>query len=69
MRLNLKKAREKKKLTQSEIAKKIGIARTTYTNIERGDKNPSFLVALKIKEILNTESDDIFLSRNVPKGN
>lgn len=69
MRIKLKELREKSNLTQNEIANIVGIARSTYTNIELGDKNPSFNVALKIKDALNTNEDDIFLNTDVPMGN
>ncbi|MCF6464166.1 helix-turn-helix transcriptional regulator [Clostridium sp. Cult1] len=69
MRVNMIKKRKHLGLTQEEVAKKVGIARTTYTNIELGDKNPSLAVALKIKKVLKTEDDDIFLISNVPEGN
>lgn len=66
MRIKLKKVRQRKGLTQNEIAKLVGIKRTTYTNIELGRKNPSFKVASRIKKILDYERDDIFLSTEVP---
>lgn len=67
VRLNLRKRREMLGLTQEEVAKKVGIARNTYTNIELGVKNPSFTVALKIKEAVSYYDDDIFLIFDVPK--
>ncbi|TCO53910.1 MULTISPECIES: helix-turn-helix transcriptional regulator [Thermoanaerobacteraceae] len=69
MRYYLKKARKQAGLTQAEIAKKVGIARTSYTNIELGIKNPSFDVATKIKKVLNVNDDNIFLNIDVPKSN
>lgn len=69
MRINMIKRRKKLGLTQKEVAKRVGIARTTYTNIELGDKNPSLQVALRIKEALETEDDDIFLISSVPDSN
>lgn len=65
----MKKRREELKLTQAEIAALIGIARSTYTNIELGEKNPSFEIMLKVKEVLRVDGDDIFLNGNVPNGN
>lgn len=65
----MKKRREELKLTQAEIAELIGIARSTYTNIERGEKNPSFEIMLKVKEVLKVTEDGIFLNSNVPNGN
>ncbi|WWU56176.1 helix-turn-helix transcriptional regulator [Paraclostridium sordellii] len=34
--------------------------RSYYTKIERGQRTPSLDIALKIKEILNYNDDDIF---------
>jgi putative transcriptional regulator len=68
MRHNLKESREKHGFTQAEMAMKLGIARTTYTNIELGTKDPSFRLAFRIKKLLKAE-DEIFLSINVPDGN
>ena len=69
MRKLLRELRESSNFTQKEFAEQIGIDRSTYTNIELGNKNPSFLVALRIKNILKYSGDDIFLKTNVPKGN
>lgn len=66
MRVNMINRRKELNLTQDEVAKKSGIARTTYTNIELGDKNPSLSVALKLKKVLKVKDDDIFLITNVP---
>jgi transcriptional regulator with XRE-family HTH domain len=46
----LKELRKEKGLTQDEVAKKIDIARTTYSGYERGASEPDF-------EILNKLSD------------
>lgn len=69
MRSNLKRRRKELGLTHAEIAQKVGIARTTYTNIEKGTKNPSLIVAFKIKKVLKSEDDDIFLNSEVPYRN
>ncbi|WP_027339965.1 helix-turn-helix transcriptional regulator [Halonatronum saccharophilum] len=69
MRLKLKKRRLEKGFTQKQLATKVGIHRATYSNIELGNKNPSFSVATKIKKELSTKEDDIFLIHNVPKRN
>ncbi|WP_042274472.1 helix-turn-helix transcriptional regulator [[Clostridium] dakarense] len=65
MRVKLKKLRIKKNLTQEELAKKIGITRAYYTNLEQGRGNPSLLLASKIKEILSYYDDDIFFEKNI----
>lgn len=61
MRTKLKEIRISKNLTQEELASKAGINRSYYTNIELGIKNPSYNVAIKIKEILDFKDDEIFL--------
>lgn len=61
MRKKLKEARLKKGLTHKEMAEAVGILRTSYTNIERGKKNPSIKVVLKIGEVLG-EKENIFLN-------
>lgn len=53
--------RKKRGLTQEQIAKKLKIARTTYTGYENGTFDPSLEIALQIKQILGYENDDIFL--------
>lgn len=67
MRKRLKEQRVKKEYTQKSIALKLGISRTTYTNIENGRKNPSFSIALKIKNLLNYNNDNIFSNQEFLK--
>lgn len=59
-----KKRRIELGYTQSTIANILGIARSSYTNIELGTKNPSLGIAIKIKEALDTKDDSIFLAKN-----
>ncbi len=66
MRLNMRKTRLALGLTHAEVAAKADIARTTYTNIELGGRDPSLAVALRIKKALGVSGDDIFLVCNVP---
>ncbi|WP_338564284.1 helix-turn-helix transcriptional regulator [Paraclostridium sordellii] len=60
IRTNLKEVRKNKNLTQLQVANKLNIERSYYTKIERGQRTPSLDIALKIKEILNYNDDDIF---------
>ncbi|WP_212377193.1 helix-turn-helix transcriptional regulator [Alkaliphilus sp. B6464] len=53
--------------THAELSKKIDIARTSYTNIENGKKNPSLAVAIRIKNILKYKNDNIFNNENISK--
>ena len=61
MRDILKEQRKNRKMTQAEIANKAGISRSEYTNIEIGIREPSFALALKLKEILGYRDDDLFM--------
>ena len=65
MRKALLNARIERNLTQEEVAQKAGISRSAYTNIERGVKNPSFDVAVRIKKAVGCQHDDIFLDSSV----
>jgi transcriptional regulator with XRE-family HTH domain len=51
-----KEAREKKKMTQVEVAKKAGMNTNYYAVIERGEINPSFETLKKIAEALSIKS-------------
>ncbi|MDD3224731.1 MAG: helix-turn-helix domain-containing protein [Clostridium sp.] len=62
MRIRLKRIRLKEGFTHKSIANVLNISRTTYTNIELGNKNPSLNLAMKIKNTLNYEKDDIFVN-------
>lgn len=60
MRLILKNQRKMQSLTQQELADRIGVTRSAYSNIEVGIRNPSLKLSLKLKEVLNYREDDIF---------
>lgn len=47
-------------MTQQEVADKVSICRTHYNRIESGDRNPSHMVAVKIKNVLDCNYEDIF---------
>lgn len=46
----IKEIREKKGLTQAEVAKQADVTETFYAMTERGETNPSYV---KLKRILN----------------
>lgn len=61
---NLKKLREEKGMTQTELAKMLGISRFHLNKIENTSKNSRNLtasLALKAAKILNVSLDEIFL--------
>ena len=56
---NLKYFRKIKKLTQDEIANKLGISRSCYANYEQGIRQPSIDIFRNICIILECTSDEI----------
>lgn len=63
MNTRLKELREKRNLTQAQIAKKIGITQQAYSYIEKEISNPSLETALRISEVLKTPVNKIFYSK------
>ena len=57
---NLKLIREKKKISQSELAALLEVSRQTINGIEKNKSNPSLQLALKIAYYLDTPLEDIF---------
>lgn len=50
--VDLKEARVKKKMTQQELADKVGVVRQTISMIENGTNKPSIDLAKKIGKVL-----------------
>lgn len=56
--------RNKKKLTQREMAKKIGISLTMYSKIEIGERNPSYNFLVKFKKTFeDIDVDKLFFNQ------
>ena len=60
MRMALRRARLQAGLTQAELAWQVGMVRASYTNIEKGYKNPSLLTALLLANILEKSVEELF---------
>ena len=56
----LRKARIEKGLSQTELAKLIGVSRQTINMIENNDYNPTISLCLKICKILGKTLDELF---------
>ncbi len=52
--------RIRKKITQEELARAIGVTRQTIIAIEKGNYTPSVLLALKIAKFFNLPVEDLF---------
>lgn len=56
----LKERREELRLTQKEIAEKIGIAESAYQKYEYSKREPCVSTALKIASALNTTVEELY---------
>lgn len=65
LRQSLIKARKKSELTQGQVAEAVGIDRSFYTHIERGDRTPSLDIAIRIARALGKQVEDIFRPEEV----
>lgn len=57
--MGIKKVRESKNMTQTELAYKLGISRTTISMWETGDSLPRADKLIKLAEILNCTVDEL----------
>ncbi|WP_419550699.1 helix-turn-helix transcriptional regulator, partial [Mitsuokella jalaludinii] len=48
----LRDARKSKRLTQTEVAKSVGVSRAYYADVERGRYNPSLKLMSKLAKLL-----------------
>ena len=56
---NLKIARERNGLSQKDIAEGIGVAKSTYSLYESGNREPNVQTIKKIADILNVSADEL----------
>ncbi len=56
----LKYLRSEKKLSQKQIADKLGIAVSTYANWEQGRREPSIVDIYKIISVLEIQPNELF---------
>lgn len=56
----LTRFRRKQGYTQHEMAEKLGISRSTYTNYENGNRTPDYDLLGKISDILDCSLDELF---------
>jgi putative transcriptional regulator len=60
MKNNLHVERAIKKMTQADVADKVGVSRQTINSIESNKYIPSTLLALKIARVFGKSVEDIF---------
>ena len=56
----MKQARLDKKMSQTELAKNIGVSRQTINMIENDDYNPTISLCIKICKALDKTLDELF---------
>ncbi len=57
---NLKQARTERGMSQSELAKLVGVSRNTISSIETGQFNPTAKLALILCIALDKKFEDLF---------
>ncbi|WP_456366203.1 helix-turn-helix transcriptional regulator [Thermococcus sp.] len=57
----LRELREKRGLTQEELAEALGVTRQTIIAIEKGRYNPSLRLAFRMARFFNVKIEDIFI--------
>lgn len=55
----LKEARLKKKLSQGDVARILGVHRSYISGLERGRRNPSLLTVHKVANALGVKIDEL----------
>jgi putative transcriptional regulator len=60
----MKEFRARHGLTQDELAKMVGVTRKTIVFIEKGDYNPSLLLAYNIAKALKTDIYELFIFKD-----
>lgn len=57
--MNLKNLRMSKKLTQKQLAERLGVERTTVSMWETGNSSPSLEILKKIAQVLDCSIDNL----------
>jgi len=52
--------RTKNKMTQKDLAEKVGVSRQTIIKIEKGNYSPSALLGFEIAKVFGVELNDVF---------
>ena len=66
MKNQIKFYRNKRELTQEQMANMLSVSRQSYINYETGEAEPSFETLIKISKILRTPIDDLLGNEKYP---
>lgn len=61
MNNRLREMREKKGMTQEELASHAGVSRQTIISLEKGRYNPSITLAYSLSKLFSMSIEDLFL--------
>jgi len=64
MNNRIKEFRARYDLTQSQLAKKVGVRRETIVFLEKGKYNPSLKLAYDIAKLFKMKIEDVFIFEN-----
>lgn len=64
-KLDIRTARVSRGMTQSTLAEKVGVSKTTIVKWESGEASPTTPNFFTLCEVLNYEPNDIFFERKV----
>ena len=63
--VKIKEYREKRGMTQSDVAKKLKVTQATISQYETGTRNPDVVTLKKLSKILQCTTDDLLESVNI----
>ena len=63
MRTRIKEFRAREGYTQADLAKLVGVRRETISFVEKGDYNPSLLLAARIAHTFNEPIETVLFMR------
>ena len=63
---NLRAARERKNMTQKDVADNIGVAKSTYSLYESGNREPNVQTIKKLADLLNVSAADLLGLNQAP---
>ena len=58
--MNLKEIRLNRGLTQTEVARHLGISQNTYSNYENENRNPDVGMLIKLADLFKVSIDELF---------
>lgn len=61
MRTRIKEFRAREGYTQADLAKLVGVRRETISFVEKGEYNPSLLLAARIANVFNEAIETVFV--------